>query len=76
MMKFRLGKKAKKSAKLVGPKASKSAVLNSNRAPEPVGLYPHARRVGNLLFLSGVGREGGFEAMRFFTEAKNVCIKL
>lgn len=24
-------------------------------APEPVGLYPHARRVGNLLFLSGVG---------------------
>jgi aminomuconate-semialdehyde/2-hydroxymuconate-6-semialdehyde dehydrogenase len=24
---------------------------------------------------SGVGREGGFEAMRFFTEAKNVCIR-
>jgi aminomuconate-semialdehyde/2-hydroxymuconate-6-semialdehyde dehydrogenase len=24
---------------------------------------------------SGVGREGGFEAMRFFTEAKNICIK-
>lgn len=30
-------------------------VFNSHRAPEPVGLYPHARRVGNLLFLSGVG---------------------
>ena len=30
-------------------------VLNSSKAPEPVGLYPHARRVGNLLFLSGVG---------------------
>lgn len=29
--------------------------LMSNRAPEPVGAYPHARRVGNLLFLSGVG---------------------
>ena len=29
--------------------------FNSPRAPEPVGLYPHARRVGNLLFLSGVG---------------------
>ncbi len=29
--------------------------LHSSRAPEPVGLYPHARRVGNLLFLSGVG---------------------
>ena len=24
-------------------------------APEPVGAYPHARKVGNLLFLSGVG---------------------
>lgn len=33
---------------------------NSNEAPEPVGLYPHARSVGNLLFLSGVGpREKG-----------------
>ena len=30
-------------------------VHNSGKAPEPVGLYPHARRVGNLLFLSGVG---------------------
>lgn len=29
--------------------------INSNKAPEPVGLYPHAKRVGNLLFLSGVG---------------------
>jgi 2-aminomuconate deaminase len=29
--------------------------IESSRAPEPVGLYPHARRVGNLLFLSGVG---------------------
>ena len=27
----------------------------ANEAPEPVGLYPHARQVGNLLFLSGVG---------------------
>jgi 2-aminomuconate deaminase len=32
-----------------------SSILNSDKAPEPVGLYPHARRVGNLLFLSGVG---------------------
>jgi 2-aminomuconate deaminase len=29
--------------------------FNSDKAPEPVGLYPHARKVGNLLFLSGVG---------------------
>jgi 2-aminomuconate deaminase len=35
-------------------------IVNSSRAPEPVGLYPHARKVGNLLFLSGVGpRERG-----------------
>jgi len=27
----------------------------SSRAPDPVGLYPHARQVGNLLFLSGTG---------------------
>ncbi len=27
----------------------------ANQAPDPVGLYPHARQVGNLLFLSGVG---------------------
>jgi 2-aminomuconate deaminase len=34
--------------------------VDSKRAPEPVGLYPHARRVGNLLFLSGIGpRERG-----------------
>ena len=25
---------------------------------------------------SGVGREGGFEAMKFFTEEKNICVKL
>ncbi len=29
--------------------------FSSDQAPEPVGAYPHARRVGNLLFLSGVG---------------------
>jgi 2-aminomuconate deaminase len=39
---------------------SDSSKYDSSKAPEPVGLYPHARRVGNLLFLSGVGpRERG-----------------
>ena len=39
---------------------SPSDRIDSQKAPEPVGLYPHARRVGNLLFLSGVGpRERG-----------------
>ena len=34
--------------------------INSQNAPEPVGLYPHARQVGNLIFLSGIGpRERG-----------------
>lgn len=37
-----------------------SEKFDSEKAPEPVGLYPHARKVGNLLFLSGVGpRERG-----------------
>lgn len=34
---------------------AKVDVFKSKKAPEPVGLYPHARRVGDLLFLSGVG---------------------
>jgi 2-aminomuconate deaminase len=35
-------------------------IIESQKAPEPVGLYPHARKVGNLLFLSGIGpRERG-----------------
>lgn len=29
--------------------------ISTNKAPKPMGLYPHARKVGNLLFLSGVG---------------------
>lgn len=29
--------------------------VDSRNAPEPLGPYPHARRAGNLLFLSGVG---------------------
>ena len=39
-------------------------VFNSDRAPDPVGPYPHARRVGDLLFLSGIGpREKGVSAI-------------
>ena len=32
-----------------------SDVVHASGAPKPVGVYPHARRVGNLLFLSGIG---------------------
>ncbi len=31
------------------------SIINSDSAPKAVGAYPHARKVGNLLFLSGVG---------------------
>ena len=42
----------------------KSGSFSADKAPEPVGLYPHARRVGNLLFLSGVGpRQRGSAAI-------------
>ncbi len=38
----------------------KNKKIASSKAPEPVGAYPHARQVGNLVFLSGVGpRERG-----------------
>ncbi|GAB4375702.1 MAG: RidA family protein [Acidobacteriota bacterium] len=35
--------------------SDRSEGYTSDRAPEPVGAFPHARRVGNLLFLSGIG---------------------
>ena len=39
-------------------------IINSERAPEPVGAYPHARRIGDMLFISGVGpRERGRKAI-------------
>lgn len=30
-------------------------IINTDKASKPLGAYPHARRVGNLLFLSGIG---------------------
>jgi 2-aminomuconate deaminase len=33
----------------------KAGITRASGAPAPVGSYPHARRVGNLLFLSGIG---------------------
>jgi 2-aminomuconate deaminase len=39
-------------------------VIRVDGAPKPVGAYPHARRVGALLFLSGIGpREPGTDAI-------------
>lgn len=39
------------------------SIINSENAPKPVGAYPHARKVGDLLFLSGVGpRKAGSDS--------------
>jgi 2-aminomuconate deaminase len=32
-----------------------SEIINTKNASTPLGAYPHARKVGNLLFLSGIG---------------------
>lgn len=32
-----------------------SEIIKTDKASTPLGAYPHARRVGNLLFLSGIG---------------------
>ena len=46
-----------------------SGIIRTDAAPAPVGAYPHARHVGDLLFLSGVGpRQPGSNAI-----PGNVC---
>jgi 2-aminomuconate deaminase len=50
--------------------------ISTDKAPAPVGLYPHARRVGNLLFLSGVGpRQAGTTKIPGVTLNENGTIK-
>jgi 2-aminomuconate deaminase len=52
---------------------SENERISTNKAPKPVGLYPHARKVGNLLFLSGVGpRTAGSDA----TDSVVPCLEL
>lgn len=34
---------------------NKKEIIHAEDAPEPVGSYPHARRAGDFIFLSGVG---------------------
>jgi 2-aminomuconate deaminase len=60
--------------------------ISTDKAPAPVGLYPHARRVGNLLFLSGIGprtvtneipglvldKNGNFQEFDFAAQCCNV----
>jgi len=46
------------------PKTAPSTTVRTDTAPKPVGAYPHARRVGDLLYLSGVGsRTPGTDAI-------------
>lgn len=63
-----------------------SEKISTNKAPAPVGLYPHARKVGNLLFLSGIGprtvnneipgleldKNGNFMSFDFEAQCRNV----
>mgnify|MGYP000902564322 FL=1 len=64
-----------------------SEIISTQKAPAPVGAYPHARRVGNLLFLSGIGprtpitntipgleldKNGNFLAFDFEAQCKSV----
>jgi len=47
-----------------GPLITDERAVNTKKAPEPVGAYPHARREGDLLYLSGVGpRQPGSDAI-------------
>lgn len=54
----------------------KNEERHSNRAPPAVGAYPHARRVGDLLYLSGVGpRQKGNDSIPGVQLADNGEIK-
>ena len=47
-------------------------IIKTDLAPKPVGAYPHARWVGNLLFLSGIGpREAGTDLIPGLTQTKS-----
>lgn len=53
-----------------------SEAIHSKTAPDPVGLYPHAKRFGNLLFLSGIGprKKGSKEIPGVTLDAKGEVI--
>ena len=59
------------------PARTPPAVIRTDKAPKPVGPYPHARRVGDLLFLSGIGpRTPGTNAIPTGIEAQTrACIE-
>lgn len=53
-----------KAIEVAKPTPSHTPSFSTGRAPEPVGAYPHARQVGDFLFLSGIGpRKPGTKAI-------------
>lgn len=55
-----LGSGAAAAAPPVPPPGAPAGAIRTDAAPKPVGAYPHARREGDLLFLSGIGpRQAG-----------------
>ena len=54
---------------------SRGEAIHAGAAPKAVGSYPHARRVGNLLFLSGIGpRTPGTDAIPEGIEAQSRAV--
>lgn len=52
------------SATKASPKPRQAREIRTSAAPDPVGAYPHARRVGELIFVSGMGpRQPGTDAI-------------
>ncbi len=43
------------SSSSITEQPAQDSVINTDTAAKPLGAYPHARRVGELLFLSGIG---------------------
>jgi 2-aminomuconate deaminase len=58
------------------PKRDSDAMIVSERAAEAVGPYPHARRAGNLLFVSGIGprRRGSKEIPGVVLDAQGTIV--
>jgi len=50
-----MNRKEPNNTKLQTPNNLNEKIVNTNTAAKPLGAYPHARRVGDLLFLSGIG---------------------
>ena len=52
-------------------------VVNTANAAKPLGAYPHARKVGNLLFLSGIGSrlvtDNSIPGLKYDNDGNEIC---